>query len=362
MKSRFALLVLTCLVPGTVISDGIPTGMGIGLGTGVGSSVSVAHSPHIALSNGQWGYVSTMLCGTVTSAIAGSAGIPVQDPGPNNIPPFATTNPLLSDGFGGATSPGSLLAFAAPGTYMATVSLVTPQPGQNSCEIRVNGVLFQGSGTVRCSDTAPTFTPTQELTYNVVTAACNEQADMTLTQSLKSTDALGAAVALSTEEPSTFSAFFDCIDGPNTSAGPTWVETANLLLTNSSGTDSLATGVFLDGNGNYIAQMPLDMAARDVDEINLCRTLDEAGVDVPLKGHMIVYRNVGSPTFDFNCWLVDYVGKFYHTVNEPSKGRVVGVGKTQCMETNIDRDLIVAELNQLGVPVVSPIILNNSTP
>lgn len=65
----------------------------------------------------------------------------------------------------------------------------------------------------------------------------------------------------------------------------------------------------------------------DLDEINVCETLNFPGAVVPPAG---VIEVVLSPTGGVYGWMKNLTGRFSKGVPEPFDGTVTGVGKVEC--------------------------------
>ena len=145
--------------------------------------------------------------------------------------------------------------------------------------------------------------------------------------------------------------FFDCVVGPVTSVGPTWSEVTSLIVTNSGAVPRLLELFFINGRGQLLGRGSTLMPGRDIAQINVCRSLAVAGLPAVPKGQIIIL----SPFF--NCWIIDYLGKFFQSVNEPTDGRVVGVAKTACSDIDID---VVALQQTQQLPVVDLIFIGGT--
>lgn len=98
----------------------------------------------------------------------------------------------------------------------------------------------------------------------------------------------------------------------------------------------------LDGNQNLIAHTAVSLRESDLDEVNICRTLELAKegniiATVPEAGSIvgIVLPELGGPTpFEgragVSAWVKNVLGKFFTNVNEPFEGRVTAIAKARC--------------------------------
>jgi hypothetical protein len=126
-----------------------------------------------------------------------------------------------------------------------------------------------------------------------------------------------------------FSCFYEC--KPHKFNAQVWRETTSLMLVNQSTRQDLtAQVVLLDGNQNIIAVAPTQLSPLDLDEINICETLDNnvAGVPVPQAGVIEVVLQPGWG--GAYGWVKNIVGGFKRGQPEPVAGFIRSVGKTEC--------------------------------
>jgi hypothetical protein len=135
-----------------------------------------------------------------------------------------------------------------------------------------------------------------------------------------------------------FSCFYECkkavfIRGPLGAAvrGPRpWQEITTLMLVNQSAAQPLQAEIlFVDGRQTPIAKTTIRLSPLDLDEINVCETLELGAIQVPPAG---VIEVVLSPTGGAYGWVKNVTGKFHRGVAEPfGVGQeVTGIGKTEC--------------------------------
>lgn len=151
--------------------------------------------------------------------------------------------------------------------------------------------------------------------------------------------------------------FYECNLGPGTST-TTWQEVTALLLTNQSPNDSLASMTILNGHENAIARTSTVLSPLDVDEINVCRTLQSAGITPPSAGVVqieVTDTNGATPALGTFAWIKNLVGKFFITVNDPFQGLVNGVAKTECR-------IVPSTLATVppGAPSLPPVYIQNT--
>ncbi len=127
-----------------------------------------------------------------------------------------------------------------------------------------------------------------------------------------------------------FSCFYEC---KTDRRGSNWLEVTSLMLVNQTARIPLLAEIFfLDGNQRPIAQTRTDLSPLDLDEINVCETLEQ-GLAAPGLGATPpagVIEVVLSPTGGAYGWVKDVVGKFKKGNVEPFDGTVNGIGKTEC--------------------------------
>jgi hypothetical protein len=83
--------------------------------------------------------------------------------------------------------------------------------------------------------------------------------------------------------------FYECKNGTDPSW---WQEVTTLMVTNPTPTVLSPDFYFLDGNSNPIAKTSQQMGPYDVDEINVCRTLQAASVAPPSAGMIVLTAGV----------------------------------------------------------------------
>ena len=129
------------------------------------------------------------------------------------------------------------------------------------------------------------------------------------------------------EDPLVLAAFYECKPGPLVNGVRTWREVTTLMFLGVGrfGQATLVTAAFFDGHGNGLAKTQLTVATADLDEVNVCRTIEAAGiVPAPQAGSILIF---GPTSY---CWMKNLLGKFSVNVNEPFNGRVDGIAKTEC--------------------------------
>ena len=75
-----------------------------------------------------------------------------------------------------------------------------------------------------------------------------------------------------------------------------WQEVTTLMLVNANADISIfADMLFLDGNENIIAGADTLLSPEDLDEVNVCRTLEAAAIPVPQAGLIEFVLTIGPP-------------------------------------------------------------------
>jgi hypothetical protein len=124
--------------------------------------------------------------------------------------------------------------------------------------------------------------------------------------------------------------FFECKDGYQDTW---WQEVTTLMLMNPANTDptlNITRLFFLDGQQNFIADMSVESNSFDLDEVNICRSLEAGAAPVPSAGMILAIPGAAATDYVDYIWIKNLVGKFFKTVDEPFDGRVTGVAKTEC--------------------------------
>ncbi len=157
---------------------------------------------------------------------------------------------------------------------------------------------------------------------------------------------------------------FECKPGTPVRGVGTWNEVTTLMLFNMDNTTPDGTLVFLDGNQKAIAQVVGDFfSGFDLDEINVCRTLEAGDIPVPEAGIVAVLSDVaGSDKGLVYGWAKNYLGKFRMSQNEPFDGNVKGIAKTECRivpEARVLSD-IVEKAEDDEAPSISPVLVEKT--
>ena len=159
-----------------------------------------------------------------------------------------------------------------------------------------------------------------------------------------------------------FSCFYECKwerVGKNMN---TWQEITTLMLVNQSAKQRVRAEIlFVDGNENPVATTETILSPMDLDEINVCASLDEGlGGQVPAAG---VIEVVLSPTGGVYGWVKNVLGRFPRFEVEPFRGRPTGIAKTQCRlvgpNTVTPRE-IRQKIQANDVPEIKPILIEGT--
>ena len=149
------------------------------------------------------------------------------------------------------------------------------------------------------------------------------------------------------EQSSVFTCFYECKPGPTVRGTPTWQEITTLMLVNQAHSDipppvplfventRVVRLAILDGNENLLARTQVDLSKGDLDEINICRTLQASNITPPQAGVIFGAVSIGTvagpdPRGGVSAWVKNLLGKFFVTVDEPFAGRVSGLAKARC--------------------------------
>lgn len=168
-----------------------------------------------------------------------------------------------------------------------------------------------------------------------------------------------APAAESAGERSTLLAcFYEC----NPDRRDRWKEVTSILLANPGREPLHGVAAYYDGNQNLVAQSPLVLEADDVDELYVCRTLNEGGVTPPRAGMIHVSFSAG-PEAAIYGWVKDWLGKFPERKAEPLDGFVIGLAKTQCrvVPPSVNSaEEIAAKVQAASPPVVEPRLIEGT--
>ncbi len=118
----------------------------------------------------------------------------------------------------------------------------------------------------------------------------------------------------------------------------TWQEVTTLMIANFARGGNSAKLAYLNGNQDIIATSAVLMSFEDLDEVNICRSLEAAGIRPPSAGLVeILARDpilppdgIPVPKAGVYAWMKNLTGRFFKNVDEPFKGRVTSVAKTEC--------------------------------
>jgi hypothetical protein len=140
-----------------------------------------------------------------------------------------------------------------------------------------------------------------------------------------------------------------------------WLELTTLVMLNR-GSEREYKMLFFDGNQNAIAKSYIHLSDNDLDEMNVCATLDQAareGIidEVPATGFISLKLNKWyySDNSLVSAWIKDITGYFRKTEFEvaQSTSAASGIGKTQCV-TDYER------YEHFCVPCIEPILIDGT--
>jgi len=82
--------------------------------------------------------------------------------------------------------------------------------------------------------------------------------------------------------------FYECRNGTD----PSWWQEVTTLMMAKAGSDEGPVRLwFLDGQSQFLARSELGVGIRDVDELNVCRTLQKASINPPATGMVLIVTN-----------------------------------------------------------------------
>ena len=163
--------------------------------------------------------------------------------------------------------------------------------------------------------------------------------------------------------------FYECKEGHEYE--DTWQEVTSLMVESLEPGSGQTTSIALVIRGGISAQPPVaridfTLGPNDLDEVNICRSLESAGLPIPEAGLIeVMQRDVvlepGSPTARVYAWVKNLVGSFPKTINEPFQGRVQSVGKTECRVVPTETDEMRERLEDVaGVTAIDPVLIEGT--
>lgn len=170
--------------------------------------------------------------------------------------------------------------------------------------------------------------------------------------------------------------FYECKRSPD---GGFFTEVTTLMIANGKPPTTAgvhinthrATAVILNGNEKPVAVTQTLLSTRDLDELNVCATLQQtAGIVAPSAGsiQMVIegLPNVSVPgdTQAVQVWMKNVIGKMKVTDPEVFNGRITGVGKTMCRD--IDKTIttgadLLKDPEVQAAPKVPPILIEETS-
>jgi hypothetical protein len=154
--------------------------------------------------------------------------------------------------------------------------------------------------------------------------------------------------------------FYECKAGPDVQGVATYQEITTIMLTNQSPDPRVADVFYFDGKEQCIAHSSIDLSPVDLDELNVCHTLESGGLVPPPAGlvEIIVSDPLIGPADGVYAWGKNVLGKFRTDNPEPFEGRVTGIGKYECRVVPIEvrPDEAVANACQEPLEVVAILV------
>jgi len=134
------------------------------------------------------------------------------------------------------------------------------------------------------------------------------------------------------ERGSLIECVYECKPGGNIGGVGTFRQVTSVMLTNQSPSDRIADVYYFDGNESCIAHSDIELSSVDLDELNVCHTLDAGGITPPRAGllEIEVSDTTGSPADGVYGVVKNVLGRFRTTQPEPFDGRVRGIAKVDC--------------------------------
>jgi len=178
---------------------------------------------------------------------------------------------------------------------------------------------------------------------------------------------------------SVLTCFYECKPLPT---GGGFQEVTTLMVTNSASplltqpSRRFANVVFVNGNEKVLARSLLDLSGRDVDELNVCATLEvgigfapSAGI-IQLGTSLDPAGNVPDATEAVDAWMKNLLGRFRPadpanpiTFEPFQSGRVTGVAKTQCtrqLDTLVNSEILANDPEVLNAVQIRPILIEKT--
>ena len=159
-----------------------------------------------------------------------------------------------------------------------------------------------------------------------------------------------------------FSCFYECKWEREGKQMGLWQQITTLMLVNPSARQTVQADIlFTDGNENPVAWTKTELSPLDLDEINVCASLDDgAGAAVPSAG---VIEVILSPTGGVYGWVKNVLGHFERFEPDPFKGSPTGIAKTQCRVVGPNAATprqIRQELDSKRVREIRPILIEGT--
>jgi hypothetical protein len=191
-----------------------------------------------------------------------------------------------------------------------------------------------------------------------------------------SSQALAQGVLSSGEEGVFVACFYECKPGPDIDTGSTPVgtyqELTTLMITQQTNADRCARAFYFDGQENVLAMSNIGLSPFDLDELNVCHTLDHPVIPAVPEAGLVVFAftdplTPAVPPFPFGpapggyVWGKNVIGKFRTDNPEPFQGRATAVGKYECRVVPSS----LFGINQLqikaaGKPIIAPLLIEQT--
>lgn len=158
---------------------------------------------------------------------------------------------------------------------------------------------------------------------------------------------------------------YECKPGPLVQGQATFDEVSTLQVANQGGLTRSARALIFDGRSNAIASIDLNLAPRDLDELNVCHALHSASISPPEAGLVqIVVPDVAGFTVPSAvvAWMKILSGKFFAGAAEPFAGRVVGNARLACNAAPVPANTTPADViaSAAGAPTIAAVLVEDT--
>ncbi|RLA04172.1 MAG: hypothetical protein DRQ54_09870 [Gammaproteobacteria bacterium] len=157
---------------------------------------------------------------------------------------------------------------------------------------------------------------------------------------------------------------YECKPGAMVGGVSTFKAATSVMLTNQSPSDRVAEVFYFNGNEECIAHSSVDLSAVDLDELNICHSLDAGGITAPRAGllEISVTDSGGSAADGVYGVVKNVLGRFRVDNPELFEGRVRGLAKYECrvVPSTVQPDVAVANKCSPAPPDVAGILIEDT--